>query len=448
MRKASEQALYTALLAVIALTVVIVSNVYAEGPDVPQFLGAQYTLTAQHLFPFGAAFSGANSLRNDGDTQKTQTFGLYNGMKLWDHLQGYLDFELFKGAAVSNASGLGGLTNGDVLRQGSFNIGKRPYVARAYLRYFWPLGEETVDPAVRAMDQLPGVEPATRIDVKLGKFAANDDFDRNRYANSTRTQFQNWSLWNNTAWDYPADTRGYDNGVMVGYISPLWALRLGVYQMPTVANGPDLDQPLTKARGEVVELTWLPNRYGTVMRLLAYRNIARMGIYRNALAVSFAQGTVPNVAADDRPRRKKYGFGLNLEQPLADEGESGLFARLGWNDGKTESFAFTEVDRTVTLGGQVAGNHWGRTDDRVGIAFVVNGLSRDHGDYLAAGGSGFVLGDGRLNYGYEKITELYYRIQLGKYAQLSPDFQYIDNPGYNRDRGPAKVVSMRLHFEY
>ena len=447
MRKTTEQYLYTALLAILILIMVVVANAHAEGPELPQLLGAQYTLIAQHLFPFPAAYSGPNSLRDDGDTQKTQTFGLYSGMKVWDQLQAYFDLELFKGAAVSNATGLGGLTNGDIVRQGSFNISKRPYVARAYLRYLWPVGEETIDTG-RGMDQLPGTEPAKRIEIKLGKFAANDDFDRNRYANSTRTQFQNWSLWNNTAWDFAADTRGYTNGIMAGYVSPKWALKLGIFQMPTIANGPDLDLPLTKSRGENLEFTLQPNHYGTVVRLLAYRNIASMGIYRDATAIGLVQGTVPNVAADDQPGRRKYGFGLNLEQPLADGGETGLFARLGWNDGKTESFAFTEVDRTVTFGAQVAGNHWRRNNDQLGIGFVVNELSADHRNYLAAGGSGFVLGDGALNYGYEKIVEAYYCIQLVKYAQLSPDFQYIENPGYNRDRGPAKVISLRLRLNY
>ncbi len=268
MRKTTEQYVYTALLAVFILTMVVVANAYAEGPELPQLLGAQYSLIAQHLFPFGAAYSGPNSLRNDGDTQKTQTFGLYAGMKVWHYLQAYLDLELFKGAAVSNATGLGGLTNGDVVRQGSFNISKGPYVARAYLRYLWPVGEETVDTG-RGMDQLPGTEPAKRIEIKLGKFAANDDFDRNRYANSTRNQFENWSLWNNTAWDYPADTRGYTNGIMAGYVSPRWALRFGIFQMPTVANGPDLDLPLSKSRSENLELTLQPNHYATVVRLLA-----------------------------------------------------------------------------------------------------------------------------------------------------------------------------------
>ncbi|HVS27570.1 MAG TPA: carbohydrate porin [Burkholderiales bacterium] len=448
MRKTAEQYLYVALSAAITLTMVEVANAHAEGPELPQFLGAQYTLIAQHLFPFeGGGFSGPNSLRDDGDTQKTQTFGLYSGMKVWDQLQAYFDLELFKGAGVSNSTGLGGLTNGDVVRQGSFNIGKRPYIARAYLRYFWSMDDETID-VVRGVDQLPGTEPSNRIEIKLGKFAANDDFDRNRYANSTRTQFQNWSLWNNTAWDFAADTRGYTNGIMAGYVSPKWALKLGIFQMPTIANGPDLDLPLTKSRGENLELTLQPNHYGTVVRLLVYRNVANMGIYRDAIAIGLAQSTVPDIAADDQPGRKKYGLGLNLEQPLADGGETGLFARLGWNDGKTETFAFTEVDRTVTFGAQVAGNHWGRTEDRLGIALVVNGLSADHRDYLAAGGSGFVLGDGRLNYGYEQIMEAYYLLQLGRFVQFSPDFQYIQNPGYNRDRGPAKVIALRLRLSY
>ncbi|HXZ95760.1 MAG TPA: carbohydrate porin [Burkholderiales bacterium] len=447
MRKITEQYLYTALLAVIILILFIVANAHAEGPELPELVGAQYTLIAQHLFPFHAAYSGAKSLTNAGDTEKTQTFGIYTGMKVWNHLQAYLDVELFRGAAIGNATGLGGLTNGDVIRQGSFDLGNGPYVSRAYLRYFWPMGEEMVD-IPRGMDQLPGKEPAKRIEIKLGKLAANDDFDRNRYANSTRTQFENWSLWNNTAWDYPADTRGYTNGVMLGYISPVWALRFGIFQMPTVANGPDLAYPLTQSRSENLELTLQPNQYATVVRVLAYRNIANMGIYNDAIAIGLAQGTVPNVSANDQPRRKKYGFGLNVEQPLADGGETGLFARLGWNDGATETYAFTEVDRTVTFGAQVAGNHWGRNDDRLGIGFVVNGLSPEHRNYLAAGGSGFDLGDGALNYGYEKIVETYYRIQLIKYAQLGPNFEYIENPGYNRDRGPAVVVGIRLHIEY
>jgi len=413
----------------------------------PLLLGAQSTIIGQHLFPLRSPYSSNLSLRTDGDTQTTKTFGAYFGMALARNLQAYLDFEMFKGAGISNATGLGGLTDGDVVREGANDLGKGPYVARKYLRYMLPLHDDTRDVS-RTQDQLPGKEALSRLEVKAGTMAVVDDFDRNRYANSPRTQFQNWSLMNNAAWDFNADTRGFTNGVMVGYIRPDWALRFGVYQMPSKANGQDLDAPLGKARGENLELTLQPGSHETAVRLLAYRNIARMGVYRDAIARGIAQGLPPDIVADDKDGRRKYGFGINLEQPLADDGESGLFARLGWNDGKTETFAFTEVDRTVTLGAQVAGNRWGRAADRLGVAFVVNGLSADHRDYLAAGGQGFVIGDGALNYGTERILEGYYRMQLGKYAHLGPDVQYIQNPGYNRDRDPAVVVSLRLHLEY
>lgn len=422
------------------------SDVPGPTSYLPQLVGAQYTWIRQYQYPLHSPYRGPNSLDPSGDTQGTHTIGLYTGWALTDRLQAYLDAEKFNGAGVSGATGLGGPTNGDVVRQGSASLHKDFYIARAYLRYLMPLSGEVMGVA-RSQDHIPGQEAATRFEFKLGKMAANDDFDLNRYANSTRTQFLNWSLWNNTAWDFAADTRGYTNGVMAAYVSPRWSLRAGVYQMPTQANGDDLDSPLTKARGENFELTLGPGVTGTVVRLLAYRNIARMGIYREALA-NAAPGSTPDIAADDRLGRKKIGYGLNLEQPLTDTGETGFFLRAGWNDGKAESFAFTEVDRTLTLGLQVAGNHWGRGSDRLGLAIAANGLSRDHRDYLAAGGSGFMLGDGQLNYGTEQIVEVYYRIQLQKYVQLSPDFQYIRNPGYNLDRGPARFIAMRLHVEY
>jgi len=323
---------------------------------------------------------------------------------------------------------------------------KRPYFARHYLRYVIPLGEGARN-VERGQDQLPGAEADNRFEFKLGKMAVPDDFDRNRYNNSTRTQFMNWSLWDNSAWDYAADTRGYTNGFVAGYVEPTWALHYGVYQMPTFANGQTLEWPLTRARGENLELLLNPMPDRWVLRLLAYRNTARMGVYRDAIAAA-RTGQPPNVAADDRDGRHKTGYGINLEVPLADNGDTGLFMRYGWNDGKTESFAFTEVDRNLQLGAQISGNHWGRPQDKLGVAYVVDGLSQDHRDYLAVGGSGFLLGDGQLNYGAERIWEAYYAFQPIAHVWLGPDIQFINNPGYNRDRGPAKFVGARLHLEY
>lgn len=412
----------------------------------PQLLGAQYTFIDQHQDALRSPYSGPLSLRANGDTRASHTFGAYFGMRLPWHLQFYLDAEMFKGAGVSNATGMAGLTNGDVIRSGTANLGKRPYIARRVLRWTLPLGDETED-VEAAQGQLAGKEYLSRIEIKLGKLAVSDDFDKNRYANSTRTQFMNWALFNNAAWDFAADTRGYTNGVMLALVQPAWVLRYGVYQMPREANGQTLEGPLSRARGEQVELTWQPRKDGYAMRFLAFRNIARMGVYREALAQAEQTGSVPDIRADDRDGRRKHGYAVNAELPLADDGRTGLFVRWGRNDGRNESFAFTEADRTDSIGAQLSGAHWGRSKDRLAIAWVANGLSHDHRDYLAAGGSGFLIGDGRINYARENIAEVYYVANVNKYITLSPDFQFVRNPGYNADRGPARFYGLRAHVE-
>ncbi|HXR90087.1 MAG TPA: carbohydrate porin [Steroidobacteraceae bacterium] len=416
----------------------------------PQIVGAQYTFIRQHQTELTSPYEGPRSLDPTGDTQSSHTIGLYLGWALLDNLQLYLDTEKFMGAGVSGAQGLAGLPNGDVIRQGAGNLPKRFYVARKFIRYLIALPGSTTKVAERAQDQLSVPEPATRIEIKAGVLAANDDFDLNRYANSTRTQFMNWSLWNNGAWDFAADTRGYTEGVVVGFVSPQWSVKYGLYEMPVRANQQQLESSIRKARGENLELTYKPGAddNSTVIRALVYRNTARMGIYEDAIAFAAATGTVPDIVAQDREGRHKTGFGVNVEQPLADDGETGVFARAGWNDGKTESFAFTEIDRTLSAGGQLAGGRWKRPEDRVAVAIAVNGLSGAHRQYLADGGVGFLLGDGRLNYGPEEILETFYRAQFGHYVQLSPDVQYIRDPGYNRDRGPVTVWGLRLHVQY
>jgi len=414
-------------------------------------LGAQYTYVLQHQEALNAPYSGRLSLRPESDTQPTHTIGAYLGWAPLSWGQLYLDTEKFMGAGVSGATGLAGLTNGDVVRQGAANLPKTFYIARLFARFMLPLGPD-VAPVERAQDQIPGTEATTRVELKIGRMAVNDDFDKNRYAGSTRTQFMNWSLWANTAWDYAANTRGYTDGIMIGYVTPNWSLRYGIYRMPEVANGQALVGSLRNARGENLELTLSPWPSGTIVRALLYRNTASMGLYEEALAFAAATGSTPSIVADDRPDRHKTGLALNVEQPLGDEGETGVFARLGWNDGKAESFAFTEVENEVSLGGQLSGAHWRRANDRLGVAVVSEGLAGAHRDYLAAGGSGFLLGDGRLRYGREQILEAYYRLQviqtLGIKLQLSPDFQLIRNPGYNEDRGPARFWGIRVHLEY
>jgi len=412
---------------------------------VPIVVGAQYTGIVQHLAPFDAAYSGPLSLTDQGDTQRSHTFGVYFGMQMPAHLQVYLDVEMFKGDGIGGGTGLGGLTDGDVVRAGT-GLPKTPYVARAYLQYTLPLSAET-KPQSRAQDQLPSPAPVSALVVKLGKLSVADDFDQNSYANNVRTQFENLAFVNNLAWDYAADTRGYTGGVMLAYEQPLWTLKYGIYRMPVLANHAQLEWPLSLAHGDNLELDLTPPS-GTVVRLLIYRNVARMGDYTEAITIGEATHTPPDIVADDHDGRVKHGYGINIEQPLADDGDTGLFARFGWDDGNTESFAYAEVDETLSVGAQLSGAHWGRSDDRLAAGISYQGLSTEHRDYLAAGGCGFILCDGALDYGYEKTFEAYYRFQIGRWIQLSPDYQYITNPGYNRARGPARIVGLRLHASY
>lgn len=442
-----------ALLAAFSFLGAITPPAYADSNDqpywFPKLLGMQFNAIYQYLPSFDSPYAGLRSLRSGDDLSHklSQIYGIYLGSQITPSAQIYLDIEMARGSGISNSTGLGGITNGDVIRQGGGDLTHGPYVARLYLRKLFPLSGETEN-VEKGIDQITGKEPTSRVEIKVGKMAAGDDFDLNRYANNTRTQFLNWGFINNTAWDFAADTRGYSYGFVVALVKPTWRLALGSYMMPSTANGSVLDNNFWRARGDNLELTLKPNDKGTVIRLLAYHNQARMGNYAEALASAQASSTIPDITSDERPGRHKYGIGLNMEQPLADEGETGAFLRLGWNDGHTEDFAFTEVDRHLSTGVQVSGAHWKRSEDRLGIAYLAHGLSPQHRDYLAAGGSGFVLGDGRLNYGWEQILEVYYRIQISHYVQVTPDFQHIENPGYNRDRGPANVYSMRLRLAY
>jgi high affinity Mn2+ porin len=434
------------LLAAWLMATPLLARADEEKLFIPQWLGAQYTFVDQHQYSLHSPYQGDLSLHPQGDTERSHTFGAYFGVNLPLHLQFYFDVELFKGEGVSGATGLGGLTNGDVIRSGTAGLPKKPYVARRYLRWSLPLGDET-DDVERGQDQLPGKEATRRVDVKVGKMAASDDFDKNRYANGTRTQFMDWSLFNNTAWDFAADTRGYTDGVMIAWVNPTWTLRYGIYRMPYEANGQKLVSSLGDSNGQQVELTLQPQPDGWALRFLAFRNQARMGIYRDAIATALATGQRPDILADDAPGRHKYGFTVNGELPLADHGDTGLFMRAGWNDGRTESFVFTEVDRSLSGGFQLSGSHWARPDDHISVALAIDRLSSEHRDYLALGGQGFVLGDGRLNYGREEIIEAYYSYSPIKHLTLSPDVQYIRHPGYNRDRGPAHFVALRAHLE-
>ena len=292
--------------------------------------------------------------------------------------------------------------------------------------------------------------PERRLEIRFGKFSVVDFFDVNTYAVDSNFQFMNWTVDDNGAYDYAADTRGFTYAAMLEYDDRHWALRFAEALMPKVANGINLDADLARAHAENVEFevhrALLPHREG-VLRLLAFSNEANMGIYRVAISDFLAGRTpAPDITAHPLQTTTKYGFGINLEQPVKDW--AGIFARWGWNEGQHESYAYTEVDDTFQFGVGAKGRGWGRKFDRAGIAFVSNGISRVHQEYLALGGSGFLLGDGKLSYAREDILETYYTAHLWRGVFASLNAQYIEHPGYNRARGPVFVPGLRLHLEF
>src|SRR5258708_5167623 len=287
--------------------------------------------------------------------------------------------------------------------------------------------------------------PGRRLETRGGKLGIAGFFDVNAVGNDSHLQFTKWTVDNNGAYDYAADTRGYTYGLIVEYDTPRWSVRGAEALMPTVANGIVLDWHFARARGENVELELRPTPAFT-LRLLGYANHADMGSYTEAIgAFRAGQGATPDIKAHRRQGRIKYGVGVNADHTMPNGVR--LFARTGWNSGDSESFAYTEVNKSVAIGGDVAGGHWHRPLDRVGVALVSNGLSAPHRDYLALGGLGFLLGDGGLRYGREDIVETYYTAHVWRGVSASAGLQYIDHPGYNQDRGPVLVQMARVHVE-
>jgi carbohydrate-selective porin OprB len=291
--------------------------------------------------------------------------------------------------------------------------------------------------------------PERRLEIRFGKFSMADFFDNNTYGTDTSFQFMNWTVDNNGAYDYAADTRGFTFAAMLEYHERSWTVRFAEGLMPKVANGIHLDANMKRARAENVEFelhgTVIRHREG-IIRFLSFVNHANMGSYREAVGQFLAGLTAkPDITAHPLRTAIKYGFGANFEQPLNDW--MGVFGRWGWDEGRHESFAYTEVDETAEIGIGGSGKRWRRKFDRAGLVFVTNGISRDHQEYLALGGQGFLLGDGRLNYGRENIIETYYTLHMWRGIYPSFGLQHINNPGYNRDRGPVIVLALRLHVE-
>jgi high affinity Mn2+ porin len=414
----------------------------------PRFwLSGQANFIFQALPPFYAAYSGRNSLGPNYEKATSRVMTLYTGARLNSSTELLVDVEEAGGAALSTGLGLAGNTDLDIVRNPS--LSKAPYLGRAIIDKVFALSQDKVENQ-RSFLSLFNELPRRRLEIRFGKFSMPDFFDINSVGSDTHFQFNNWTVDNNGAYDYAADTRGYTVGAIADFEDRNWGFRFAEALMPKVANGIDLVWKPWQAHAENFEYDLrhglIPKKSG-VVRLLAFTNYANMGIYRQAVA-NFEAGLTPVPEITDHPWHitRKYGFGVNLEQTLLPY--LSAFARFGWDNGKTESFAYTEVDQTFSGGLGANGAWWHRKQDRAGVALVSNAIKKDHQNYLADGGLGFLLGDGALNYGRENIVETYYTIHAWRGIYVAPGLQHITDPGYNRDRGPVLVPTFRAHIEF
>jgi len=427
----------------LVLVLLALGSIAALADEPPFEWHAQATYVRQWKPAFNSPYEAANSLRGRREASYTFTSTLYLGARLPGGTELYFNPEAVQTIAFSGLHGLGGFANGEFQRGGAGAL--KVYRARLFLRHAWNLSGEIEEQASEA-NQVRTSYSAEGVVLTAGNISVLDVFDALDYSRDPRTQFMNWSSLTYGAWDYPADARGYTSGVALEYLGPRWQVRAGRFLVPVESNGLRLDTRIGRRFGDVAELE-IPYALAgrpAIVRLLAFRNRVEAGAFGDAIALGAATGTAPDLAPV-RHAQSKRGLGVGTQVELTPA--VGVYARAGWNDGKTETFMFTEIDRSIAAGLLAKGEAWGRGGDSAGIATYVNGLSRPHRDYLAAGGLAFFLGDGRLRYGEERIVEAFYSWGLSKHAWLSLGLQRIAHPGYNRDRGPAGFLGFRLHAE-
>lgn len=417
-----------------------------QTPDEEQWNAKfQSTYVWQKKAPLSSPYSAQNSLRAVAEKSYSFTASAAFGVRPWSGGELYFNPELAQGVPLSGLTGLGGFSNGEIAR----TTGPNPsvYRARLFLRQTWGFGGAK-EPVESDANQMAGSLERRRLVLTLGNLSIMDLFDDNAYSHDPRTQFLNWSLMTHGAYDYAADARGYTNGMALEYFHDDWAFRVGRFMQPRLPNQLALNWALGRSYGDQVEIERAHVIGGQPgkLRVLAYRNVAVMSRFADALDQAAPAGVPPDINLVRGGRQARYGIGVNGEQALT--GEVGAFVRAMWSDGQTETYAFTEIDTSASGGVLVKGGTWGRAQDTIGIAIARNGLSTARRNYLAAGGLGFFIGDGRLNYRAETILEAFYSVAVAKGTLISVDWQTIRNPAYNADRGPAKVGTIRLHTEF
>jgi len=414
--------------------------------DAPQNWNLFYQATSigDYHGSFNAPYTGPLSLQNYPEHDVSLTTTLFFDARLEQNTYLVFNPEIAGGRGFSGVDGIADPPNGELPRVASAT--PKPYLARLFIQHDFGFGSET-EHVEGDLNQLAGERPVNRYTIYAGRFSLTDFFGVNTYTNDPRSQFMAWGIMYNGAWDYAADTRGYTWGIVQEFSTKAWAVRYGIAAEPKVANGPQLDRRLFRDHGQQweVERRYSISQHPGDLRVMAYANRADAGNYAAALKLADQTGATPSVIATRQAGTLKYGTGISWDQGIT--ADFGVFTRLGWNDGKTESFAFTSIDRLASGGVSVKGTRWKRRDDVVATSLTAGGLSAVHAEYLARGGLDFLIGDGQLNYAPEYVWETYYNARLFPGFFAGVDFQRDANLAYNHDRGPVWIASLRLHIE-
>ncbi len=437
-------------LMAVALLATYASHAAADEPeDAPPIteerfaIHGQFTYVEQETDSFKAPYAGPNSLSPE-QGRETTDLTLFAGARLWPGAEIWINPEIDQGFGLDDTLGVAGFPSGE-----AYKVGKnQPYfrLQRLFVRATLDL-EGDREPVAADLNQLGGYRSANRWVFTVGKFSVVDIFDTNQYAHDPRNDFLNWAAVEAGSFDYAADAWGYTVGAAAEWYQGAWTARAGLFDLSNIPNSVHLEPGVHEVQVdlELEKRHEILGHPGKVM-LTAFDSRGRMGLLDQAVQIAQATGNPVDIAAARR-LRDRVGADFNLEQELSQG--LGMFARVGKAAGNVEAYEFTDIDRTVAVGLSLKGSHWARVDDTVGLAGINNGISAARERYLNAGGLGILIGDGRLPHpGSEQIVETYYKAALFPQAQLAFDYQWVDHPAYNRDRGPASIFAVRFHAQF
>jgi high affinity Mn2+ porin len=416
-----------------------------DAPNSEDFAAhGQVTLTDQGNLAFASPYAGPNSLPGYAEARETFDATLFIGIRPWTSAEIWVSPEIDQGFGLHDTLGVAGFPSGEAYKVGRSD----PYLRlqRLFIRQTIDLGGASSKVDSDQM-QLAGSQTENRLVVTVGRFGVTDVFDNNAYAHDPRHDFLNWTLIDAGTFDYAADAWGYTVGASVEWYQGPWTLRFGGFDLSAVPNSEKLDPNMGQFQliAEVERRYTIGGKDGAAL-ITGFLTRGRMGLFSDAITLGEVENEAPSTA-DVRQYRSRPGVSLNLRQDLG--GGFGAFLRAGWADGHAEPYEFTDVDETISGGLSINGKRWGRSDDTIGVAGVVNAISKDHQAYFAAGGLGILIGDGQLpHYGTENIVETYYDVALAHFLHLTVDYQFVDHPAYNPERGPVNIFAARLHAQF